>query len=82
MFDPGTRVVVAGRIAGLGEDRRGADRADPGDGDDQMRQVQLIEDLHHMGFHSPQLGERGEPVVPGEAGPLGQRILLCFDAAG
>ena len=79
---PGTRVVVAGRIAGLGEDRRGANRADPGDGDDQLRQVQLAGDLHHAGFHPLHFGQCGQPAGAGEVGPLGQGVLLCLDTAG
>ena len=80
MLDPGARVVVAARIAGLGRDGRGADRADPGDGGDQMREVQLVEDLHHAGLRALRLGQRREPVGAGVLCPLGQGVLPGFDA--
>ena len=47
-----------------------------------MRQVQLAEDLHHAGFHLLHFGQCGQPVDVGEAGPLGQGVLLCFNTAG
>src|SRR5271166_1509053 len=48
--------ALAGRVAGLGEDRGGADRRQPVDGGDQFGQAQRVEHGGHAGL------DVGEPV--------------------
>jgi hypothetical protein len=55
VFDQGTGSAEPGGVAGLGQDRRGADRGEAGDGGDQLGQLQLIEDADRPGFGVGQL---------------------------
>src|SRR5690606_11199861 len=74
VFDPGAGAVVAGGVAGLGQDRGGAHSGEPIDAGDQVGEVKGVENLDHAGFD---IGD----LVQGAA-PVPQRIVGSFDGCG
>jgi hypothetical protein len=75
------RAEEPGQVAGLGQDRRSADRGQPVDGGHQVSELELAEDGDHPGLDGHLVGAGSFPVDQDPANPL-QRGLPVFDHAG
>jgi hypothetical protein len=59
-----------GRVTGLGQDRRRADRGEPGDRGHQAGQAEVVQDGDHAGLDIGQPGPGVPPVAQGQVHAL------------
>jgi hypothetical protein len=79
VFDQAAGAGEAGWVAGLGQDRAGADRGQPGDGLDQFGEPERVEHADHAGLDAGQLGTGVGEVVEGEPDPFQRPRALPGD---